>query len=346
MTRKIAVLGAGAIGSSVAADLVRAQFDVTVIDQWPAHVEAIKADGLTIRMPDEDLKVAVDAHHLCDLASLDHIFDIVLLAVKCYDTRWLLELIRPHLAPDGVVVPMQNGMNNDAVCEIVGRDRTVGCVVELSGEIFEPAIVQRDTVPSRTWLAIGELDGSITPRIRELQALLGNVADVDVTQNIDGAKWTKLIANSMTMGPFGLFGLKNWEAKELPGMFEISVRLGRESMAVGDALGYRLEPIFGLTAEEFAGSSDEVLVTAMRTLMAHIGKNSSTAPVHDHRKGRRSEMASINGEVVRRGSEVGVPTPVNAVVMELDREINAGERPMEPANFERLKARVGALPGG
>ena len=65
------------------------------------------------------------------------------------------------------------------------------------------------------------------------------------------------------MGPFGLLGLGNTEAAALPGMFEISVRLGKESLAVGTALGLRIEPIFGLRADEFAGSSEENLVTAM-----------------------------------------------------------------------------------
>ena len=342
MTR-IAVLGAGAIGSSVAADLVEAGYDVMVVDQWPAHVEAMKADGVRIRFPTEELHLEVDARHLCELAALNPRFDVVLLAAKCYDTRWLTELVRPYLADEGMLVGMQNGMTSEILAEIVGPDRTIGCVVELSGEIYEPGVVQRDTVRSGTWFGVGELDGSMTERLEEVRAILSNVARVDSTDNILGAKWTKLIANSMTMGPFGLLGMKNWEAKELPGMFEVSVRLGRESMAVGRALGFQLEPVFGLTAEEFAGSSDEVLATAMQTLMAHVGKDSTTAPVHDHLKGRRSEMEYITGEVVRRGGEVGVPTPANAAVLELDREINLGERRMEPSNYEVLRARIEAL---
>ena len=342
MTR-IAVLGAGAIGSSVAADLSAADHDVTVVDQWPAHVEAMKANGLQIRLPTEELRVEVNARHLCELAGLNPRFDIVLLAAKCYDTRWMTELVRPYLSDEGVVVGMQNGMATDAIAEIVGPGRTLGCVVELSGEIYEPGVVQRDTLPSGTWFGLGELDGAMTERLEEIQALLSNVARVDTTGNIVGAKWTKLIANSMTMGPFGLLGLKNWEAKELPGMFEVSVRLGRESMAVGRALGFQLEPVFGLTAEEFAGSSDDDLITAMKTLMAHVGKDSTTAPVHDHLKGRRSEMEYITGEVVRRGTEVRVPTPANTAVLQIDREINTGVRRMEPSNYEVLKARIEAL---
>ncbi len=342
MKRKIAVLGAGAIGSSVGADLTKAGLDVTLIDQWPEHVEAMKAKGLRIMMPDEDLQIPVRACHLCELASTNPEFDIVFLAVKSYDSRWMAEFIRPYLASDGVLVGMQNSMNDDSNASIVGRERTMGCVVELSGEIFTPGLVQRNTTHAGTWFAVGELDGSITPRVREIQSILRSVAKVDLANNIYGAKWTKLIVNSMTMGPNSLLGLRAAEAVELPGMFEIAMKIGKESLAVGTALGYRMEPVFGLRADEFAGSSDEVLAKAVRTLRKHTGNRSRTAAIHDHLKGRRSEIEFINGLVARKGREVNVPTPCNDAVVEMDRQINKGLLKMDRSNFDLLKQRIAA----
>jgi ketopantoate reductase len=120
-------------------------------------------------------------------------------------------------------------------------------------------------------------------------------------------------------------------------MFEISVRLGRESVAVGQALGYRMEPVFGLLADEFAGATDEVLITAMKTLLGHVGNNSRTAPIHDNLKGRRTELEFISGLVARKGAELGIPTPCNAAVAEIDREIHSGARAMGASNFARLQ---------
>jgi 2-dehydropantoate 2-reductase len=340
MSKRIAVVGAGAIGSSVAADLTAAGHDVTIVDQWPAQVEAMKGDGLRIVMPDLELRTPMRALHLCELAAHDPVFDIVLMAVKSYDTRWLTELIKPFLAPDGWFVGVQNSMNDDTIASIVGRERVVGCSLELSAEIFTPGIVQRNTSRTGTWFGLGELDGKLTKRVYELEALFRNIGKVTVTSNIYGTKWTKLIANTMTMGPFGLLGLKNWEAAELPGMFEISVRLGRESVAVGQALGYRMEPVFGLLADEFAGATDEVLITAMKTLLGHVGRNSRTAVVHDNLKGRRTELEYISGLVARKGAELGIPTPCNTAVAEIDREIHQGKRRMDASNFEHLKALI------
>jgi 2-dehydropantoate 2-reductase len=224
---------------------------------------------------------------------------------------------------------------------IVGRSRTVASVVELSAEIYEPGVVQRDTTRTGTWFGLGELDGAITDRLEEVATLLRHAAKVSVTDNILGAKWTKLVTNSMTMGPFTLFGLKNWDAAALPGMTEISLGIGRESAAVGAALGYRLEPIFGLRAEDFAGSDDQVLITAMRTLHQHVGKEATTATVQDQLKGRRTELEYITGTVARKGREVGVPTPMNDAVLDLGRQIGAGIRKMDPANLDVLKSMLG-----
>jgi 2-dehydropantoate 2-reductase len=290
-------------------------------------------------MTDREVHVPVRALHLCDLASAKLEFDIVFLAVKSNDHRWLAEFIRPYLKRDGVLVPTQNGFNDDSTASIVGRERVVGCAMELSAEIFNPGRVKRNTTRATTWFAIGELDGVYTPRVKELESIMGKVGRVDVTNNIYGAKWTKLIANTMTMGPFGLLGLGNREASALPGMFELSVSLGKESLAVGTALGYRIEPVFGLRADEFAGSNDENLVTAMKTLLQHVS-NGRTAPIHDHIKGRTSEMEYIPGLVARKGRELGIPTPCNEAVVALDREINRGSLEMDRSNFERLQTRI------
>ena len=330
------MLGAGAIGSSIAADLTQAGLDVTVIDQGPAHVEAMQAAGLRVTMTDNDVQTAVRALHLCDLASTALEFDIVFLAVKSNDHRWMAEYIKPRLKPDGIVVGTQNGMNDDSIAEIIGRGRTLGCVVELQAELFTPGLIKRNITRQGTWFSVGELDGAYTPRVREIETIMRNVGKVEVTNNIYGAKWTKLIANTMTMGPFGLLGLRTFEAAALPGMLDISLRLGKESLAVGAALGYRMEPLFGLRADEFAGSSDENLVTTMETLMSHVG-GGRTAPIHDHIKGRASEIEFISGVVSRKGRELGIATPLNDAVVEIDRQINRGEIKMERANFELLK---------
>ena len=169
MSQKIAVFGTGANGSCIAADLVDAGFDVVVIDQWPAHVEAMRANGLRIAMPESELRAAVRAYHLCELCTLHETFDIVLLAMKAYDTRWSCEMIKPHLASNGMLIGMQNAMTAGTISEVVGPERTIGCVVELSSEMFTPGLVKRNTPPQRTWIGLGSLNSDDRSPIRRDQ---------------------------------------------------------------------------------------------------------------------------------------------------------------------------------
>jgi len=339
MKNSIVVVGAGAIGSCVTASLTDAGEDVVVVDQWPQHVEAMKQNGLRIVTKEADTTTQVKACHLCELATFEPEFDIAFITVKSYDTQWMAKYIATYLKPDGVLVGLQNAFNDDANAEMVGRERTMGCVVELSCEIFTPGMVQRNTVPSGTWFSVGELDGSTTPRLLEAQLLLKHVGKCDTTDNIQGAKWTKLIANSMTC-PFSSLGLKNWEAVKLPGMFEFSVECGKESFAVGQAMGFRIEPLFGLTNEQISKDSDEAITTVMRKMVQDVGPNARTHAAQDHAKGRRSEIEYINGRVVLEGARLGIPTPYNHAVCEVARRTHRGLVRLDPSNLALLQAEV------
>jgi 2-dehydropantoate 2-reductase len=340
MSKKIAVLGAGAIGSSVGADLTKRGYDVAIIDQWPAHVEAMKANGLRVIMSDEDLQTPVRAYHLCEVCTLNREFDIVLLAAKSYDTAWMTEFIKPYLRPDGYLAGLQNGMNDDTIAGIVGVPRTIGCALELSAEVFTPGLVQRNTTHQTTWFGFGEVNGEITPRLKELEGIMSCVAKIALTTNIRGVKWSKLINSSMILAPFGMLGMQSWEATDIPEVFKLCICLGRETMAVGAALGYRIEPIFGLSAEKFTGATDEVVETLLRAILGHLGPSKKKARgvvLQDYAKGRLTETDFLSGLVVRKGKEAGIPTPANAAVTEINRRIRAGELKPERANLELVE---------
>jgi len=112
---RVAFCGAGAVGASLSADLINAGVDVTVIDPWASHVEAIRSSGLTVNMPSGSEHTRFRPLHLSAVAELYEPFDIVFSGVKSYDTRWVAELMRPLMAADSVFVGTQNGMTIDEV---------------------------------------------------------------------------------------------------------------------------------------------------------------------------------------------------------------------------------------
>jgi 2-dehydropantoate 2-reductase len=154
-TKKIAVLGTGANGASIAADIAEAGHDVVLIDQWPAHVEAMRRQGLRIELPDKTLQLSVRAFHLCDVCTFKEQFDVVLLVVKTYDTRWSCELIKPYLKSSGLIAGLQNGMTTDTITDVMGAERTIGCVVEIASMMFDPGVISRHTPRARSWFALG-----------------------------------------------------------------------------------------------------------------------------------------------------------------------------------------------
>ncbi len=338
MAPRIAVFGAGANGSCIASDLVEAGHDVTLIDQWPEHVETMRRDGLRIAMPDRELHVRVRAHHLCDVATFGDPFDVVLLVFKAYDTRWACEMIKPRLAPHGMLIGMQNGMVADVIREIVGPERTLGCVVELSSEMFTPGQVKRNTPPQKTWIGLGTLEGGLAQRLAEMQALLSPVGTVEIKSNILAAKWSKLVVNAMCLAPCAMVGMTISDAIQLPGMRDLIVEIGNEAMQAGQDLGYPLEPIFGLTDADLAGSNSPA-EKMFDTLAGHIGPGRGRNTVlQDFLKGRASEVAMINGLVVEECDRRGRRSPANARITEISQQIEAGLLKPSPANLGLARA--------
>jgi 2-dehydropantoate 2-reductase len=337
LNMRIAVLGTGANGSCTAADLARSGQDVVLVDQWPAHVEAMRAHGLRIVMPEETITVPVRAYHLCDLAATGPQFDVVFLMMKAYDTRWACEFIKPYLHEEGIVVGIQNGMKAGEIAEVVGTSRTIGCVVELSSEIFRPGQVQRNTPPSKTWFGIGSLDPQTDGRLDEIQAILRHAGRVDIVPDVLAAKWMKLVVNAMCLGPFAMLGLPVQEATDLPGMRELILRIGAEALEAGQALGYTVRPIMGLKEEDVRGSN-QLLEKLVDKVYRDLGPRARDCVLQDHLKGRYSEVDLINGLVVDEAARRGRQAPANAAIVEITRRIRSGQLKPEPSNFALVRS--------
>jgi len=340
---KIAVVGAGANGAALGADLTRAGLDTTLIEQWPPHVEAMRARGVRVelRTADGDSEVEttpVRVHHVCEVAELRDTFDVVLLLVKAYDTRWATELILPRLAAGGLVAGVQNGMTALDVASIAGEHRTLGAVIEVSSTMYDPGVVHRHTARESSWFAVGSLTPATRGREEEFASVLRHSGTVAVVEDILAAKWMKLVSNASVLVPTAALGMPMADALVVPGMRELMTRAGQEALDVGRALGHPILPIFGLRADDVA-QPETVVSTMLDTLYAgFVRPGATTTVLQDWTKGRRSEAADINGTVVAEGARTGIPTPVNGAVLELARRIEAGELAPGAGNLSLLES--------
>jgi 2-dehydropantoate 2-reductase len=132
MGRKIATVGAGAVGGYAGAHMVQAGEDVTFIDPWPEHIEHMRKHGLRVTHARDvaEFSVPVRALHVTDaqLLAKETPVDIAFVYMKSYDTAWATTLIQQYLAPDGFVVSLQNCMNEETIAGIVGWGKTLGCI--------------------------------------------------------------------------------------------------------------------------------------------------------------------------------------------------------------------------
>jgi 2-dehydropantoate 2-reductase len=336
---KLAVLGVGAIGSNIGAYLARAGRDITLIDIWPAHVEEMKRGGLKVTAQDEEFTVEVKAVHLTDVCSLRERFDAVFLSVKSYDSVWAAKFIEPYLKPAGVLVPAQNSINEEWVAPVIGYTRVIGCVVTLGAGLYEPGHVLRTSSPSRPSFALGELGGMITPRVQELVTVLAPAGPTHATTNLWGDRWAKLTVNCMANALAGITGMNSAEMRANPDAFCIIVKVAGEALTVGQTLGVQVEPVGGIPAAAYLDAARGIGLEELRTKWVEAGQNLGTGRpslLQDVMKGRRTEVDYLNGYVVRKGREVGVPTPMNEAIVEITRRMEAGELPQGPGNLRLL----------
>ncbi|MGH2937887.1 MAG: ketopantoate reductase family protein, partial [Solirubrobacterales bacterium] len=312
--------------------------DVTLIDQWPAHVEAMRSRGLRIEMPERTLEVAVQARHLCEVTELREPFDLVLVLVKAYDTRWACELIEPWVAADGLVAGVQNGMTQRTIADVVGPERAIGCVIEISSEMTDPGIVHRHSGPSASYFAVGAVDPAAAGREAEVAAVLARSADTVEALGvgkIEAAKWMKLVSNSTTLVGSAILAMPIAACAKLEPMRELMLAAGREALSAGTARGLSRVPIFGLDAAAME-AADDLPEFLLDTLVERFVLPETTSTVlHDWTKGRRGEVDDINGEVV---AALGAEAPANGAIVEVAHRIERGELEPSRANLDLLQS--------
>jgi len=314
----------GANGASIGADFVQAGYDVTYIEQWPDHVEAMNRNGVTVNMPDQTVVTKVVAKHLCQVAELTDKFDLVFMLVKAYDTRWAAELIKPVLAENALVVGLQNGMSIDDLVDILGAERVMGAVIECCSNMFEPGVCNRETPPSGSWFALGGLTPSTQARADDVAEVLRHAGTVEVYDDIRSAKWMKLVANASELVPSALLNQPLHEVVQDPEMVDYMKACAKEALAVCIGSGSKIVPIFGL--KEAQQDPDLYAVELFDQVIAHFTfPNTLTTVLQDWRKGRRAEIHEINGLVVREGARLGIPTPANSITLDIASRIEVGE---------------------
>ena len=309
---KIAILGSGAVGGYYGARLARAGHDVTFIARG-AHLDAIRQDGLQIRSPAlGDFTVHAPAES--DTTAVG-IVDVVMLAVKTYDNDSALPAIPPLLGPATSVLTLQNGVDSALeLARAVGADRVIGGTTYVATAVASPGVIEQTGTHRR--IVLGEVSGALprlTERVRLLaQALTG--ADVQAEAVEDGRVpiWEKFIFLAPTAGFTGAARLHIGPLRSDPFIREQYFSACREIERIARAEGV---PVAQNMMEKIAGYVDGIPATMRSSLLIDLSQ------------GKRIEVETLLGSVVRRAQRVGVPTPVNATLYAVLKPFASGGTP-------------------
>ena len=295
---KIGVMGAGAVGCYYGGMLARAGHDVTLIAR-PQHVDAIRRGGLRLETKTFDERLRVQAS--ADPQALRGA-ELVLFCVKSQDTEAAGQALAPHVE-QAAVLSLQNGVDNpERLAAVLGRDVISG-VVYVAVEMAGPGHVRHH---GRAELAIGRARAS-----EDIVAAFGKAGvPVQISDNVAGVLWAKLIVNCAYNALSAITQLPYGRLVQGAGIAAVMRDIVEECLAVARAAGVRVEGDMHQAAERIAQTMP--------------GQYSSTA--QDLARGKQTEIEHLNGVVVRKGEALGVPTPVNRVLLALVKLLEAKSR--------------------
>jgi 2-dehydropantoate 2-reductase len=298
---RIAVLGAGAMGSAIGALLAKAGNEVTLVDVWREAVEAINDRGLKVQNKAGDVLL----HRVGAVTAPSQIkgtVDLVLVFVKCYHTAKAVHSALPLLGPNTTVLSLQNGWGNGPrIAEITGAQRVLLGVCYHSATVLGPGHVLH---AGQGQTFVGELDGSDSPRLQQIVKVF-NTAGIPIEASGQVLKeiWSKLALNAATLPTSASIRLTADHLLDTPEMQQLMQELLKEVVAVAQAQKIPLD---------FHGRWE-----AITALLRKLAPNTKGSMLQDVERGRRTEIDVINGAIVETGQRLGIPTPYNGAMVAL-----------------------------
>lgn len=332
---RLGIMGAGSLGTIVGALLTKNGYDVDLIDVNVEHVKALNERGARITGLME-LTQPVKAITPDEMVGE---YDILFYLTKTTQNQGALKYVKQHLKKDGILVCMQNGLPEDAVAEVIGRERILGCVVGWGATWMEPGVSKLTSKPENMTYDIGELDGRDSERLNKVVEILKSAGIPEKSSNFLGIRWTKLTINSafstMSAVVAGTYG----DVLDNPEALLCAAHIWRESLAVAKASGVTPELIQGFDIRVLDFNTQTELNEKLPIFHKLIGphRNIRTGMLYDIEAGREPEIDTYNTIICKWGQRYGVPTPVNEQVVDVIRGMWEGRYRIEPANVGRIK---------
>lgn len=335
MTAPLVIWGAGAIGGTIGAYLIKAGHDVLFVDQARDHVDAMNSTGLSVEGPIAEFTVPARA---VTPDQLDGTYPVIWLCTKAQHTVPAMEMLAPHLAKGGHVLSLQNGLNEIAIAEVIGEAATLGAFINFGADYLGPG---RILFGGRAAVVVGELDGATTPRVEETHRLLSIFEpDAIITPNIWGYLWGKLGYGALLFAT----ALTNDSIADVlahPDYRPMLTALACELTEVAARQGVEPLGFNGYDPAAFApGAAISATEASFDAMVAH---NRTSAKSHSGiwrdlavRK-RKTEVDPQLTKPIAVGADHGLAMPLTRKLVTLIQDIEDGRRPLSFGTLDVLK---------
>ena len=321
---KLAIYGAGSLGTILGAYISRAGVPVDLINRNKAHVEALQSKGARV-VGTVQFTQQVTA---CTPAEMSGRYDIIFLMTKQQNNAETVQMLKDYLADDGVLVTFQNGLPEMQIAKVLGEERVLGCTVAWGATMQGPGICELTSSPDALSFSLGAVSQKRSGHFAKVKELLEHMGTVEVEENFIGTRWSKLLINAAFSGMSAVLGCTFGEAAGPKESRRIVQKLIKECIDVCRAGGIRIEPVQGKDIVKLLDYSNPLKrAFAFMIIPVAIRKHAKlkASMLQDIEKGKLTEVDAINGAVSDYGRMVGCPTPANDKVVEIIHRIEKGE---------------------
>ena len=330
---RTAIYGAGSMGTILGAFIERKGEHIDLFNRNVKHVEALREGGARITGTVEFTQ-AVTA---LTPDQMEGLYDIIFLLTKQQQNTEVVTFLKGHLADDGVIVTLQNGLPEGPIADIVGEGRVLGCTVAWGATMLSPGVCELTSSPDSLTFSLGSYARTPSAHLGEVRRLLEQMGPVTVEENFVGTRWSKLLINSAFSGMSTVLGCTFGEAAADRGSRRVVLSLIKECIDVCAKGGIRIEPVQGKDAVkllDYKGPVKRALSLLILPIAIRKHARLKASMLQDIEKGKKTEVDAINGAICGYGNRFGVPTPMNCKVTHLIHRIENGE--LRPS-FDNLR---------
>lgn len=334
---KLAIYGAGAMGTVLGAYLSKAGEQVDLINRNIMHVKGLKKQGAQII---GKIQFTQPVSALLP-EEMKEEYDILFLMTKQLDNKQVVKSLVPFLKKDGVICTMQNGLPELSVSEVIGEERTIGCAMAWGATMIGNGISELTSEATYETLSfsLGSFGNVDEQHFQEVKRLLEIMGQVTVETNFIGARWAKLLVNSAFSGLSAVLDATFGEVAEDKTSRKLVQKIIKECIEVANKANIKIEPIQGkdiVKLLDWKGPIKKAISFMIIPIAIKKHKLLKSSMLQDLSKGKKCEIEAINGVVSSYGDKVGIETPINDRIVEIVKEIESGMLIPEWENIQLL----------